>query len=67
MWYVNQVANLDPEMLALCPLRLTVTARDGVTRVRFVRPTAIAGDSPARPVLQEVETTIIAAIREAVE
>ncbi len=28
-WYANQVSNLDPQMLALCPLHLTVYGRDG--------------------------------------
>lgn len=61
-WYTNQIANHDPRMLGLCPLGITIYTRDGVSHVLFGRPTALAGDSPAREVLQEVETTIIEAI-----
>ncbi len=65
-WYANQVSNKDPDMLALCPLRLTLTEKDGATRVLFARPTVIAAGSPALDVLREVEQTIIKSINEAV-
>ncbi len=67
IWYTNQVANQDPDMLALCPLTVTLFEKDGSSTVLFPRPTALAGDSPARPVLQEVEDKIIAAIRKGLE
>ncbi len=62
VWYVNQVANKDPDMLALCPLRLSLVQKAGKTRILFVRPTSAAGNSPAKPVLAEVESIIIKAI-----
>jgi hypothetical protein len=49
-------------MLAFCPLRVAVIHRNGETRVLFARPTAIAGESPARGVLEEVERAIVRAI-----
>lgn len=61
-WYTNQIANHDPRMLGLCPLGITIYSRDGVSHVLFTRPTALAGDSPAGDILQEVEKTIIGAI-----
>jgi uncharacterized protein (DUF302 family) len=61
-WQANRVANADPALLAFCPLRVTLIHRDGETRVLFARPTRIAGESPAAPVLEEVEQTIIRAI-----
>lgn len=61
-WQANRVANADPALLAFCPLRVTLIHREGETRVLFARPTRIAGDSPAGPVLQEVEQTIVEAI-----
>ena len=61
-WYANRVANADPALLAFCPLRVTLIHREGQTRVLFARPTALAGDSPARDVLQEGEETIVRAI-----
>ena len=67
VWYTNQVSNLDPDMLSLCPLSVALTEKDGVSTVMFARPTAVAGDSPALPVLKEVEDEIIKAIGEALE
>jgi len=64
-WYVNQVSNLDPQLLGLCPLHVTLTHKDGVTSALFNRPTAIAGNSPARKVLQEAEDEVIHAIETA--
>mgnify|MGYP001814937707 CR=1 FL=1 len=65
-WWANAVGNADPEMLALCPLRVNLTARDGVTSVLFARPTGFAGSSPAKEVLAEIEEIIIGAIDEGV-
>jgi uncharacterized protein (DUF302 family) len=64
-WYVNQVSNLDPQLLGLCPLHITLTHKGGVTNALFNRPTAIAGNSPARKVLQEAEDEVIHAIETA--
>lgn len=61
-WYANEVSNRDPDMLGLCPLHVTVYGRDGNTSVLFNRPTVIAADSPALPVLQELEQTVIQAL-----
>jgi len=58
---------LDPSMLALCPQRLTIIHKQGVSTVLFVRPSQIAGDSPAKSVLAELEEEVIAAIREALK
>jgi uncharacterized protein (DUF302 family) len=64
-WYVNQVSNLDPQLLGLCPLHVTLIHKAGVTTALFNRPTAIAGDSPARKVLHEAENEVIHAIETA--
>ena len=63
-WYANQVSNLDPHMLAFCPMRMTLIEKDGRTTALFARPTVIAADSPAKDVLAELEAEVIAAIRE---
>ena len=62
-WYANQVSNLDPHMLAFCPLHLTLIEKDGVTTALFARPTVIAADSPAKGILAELENEVIAAIK----
>lgn len=65
-WYANQVSNADPDLLALCPLRVNLAGKDGVTRVLFARPTVIAAGSPGIAVIQEIEDTIAGALRAAV-
>ena len=62
-WYANAVSNKDPSMLALCPLRLTLIEKEGMTTALFARPTVIAGESPARKILSQVETDVIAVIK----
>jgi len=66
-WYANKVANKDPSMLALCPMRLTVIERSGKAHILFVKPSIVGKDSPALPVLQEIEGTVIEAIDSAIE
>jgi uncharacterized protein (DUF302 family) len=58
----NQVLNLDPKMMALCPLTVTVLYRENTTTIVFERLLIAAGGSPAEDVLWEVENTIISAI-----
>ena len=62
-WYANQVSNRDPHMLALCPLSLTLIEKDGETTALFARPSVIAADSPAAEIVAELESHVIAAIR----
>jgi len=62
-WYANEVSNLDPSLLALCPLRMTLIEKNGKTTVLFAKPTVIAANSPAQKVLQRVEDEVITAIR----
>ena len=65
-WYANAVSNADPDMLALCPLHITLVQKDGVTRILFARPTVIAGDSKALAVAREIEQEVSKALDEAV-
>ena len=61
-WYVNQVSNLDPEMLALCPLHISLYEKDNRTHILFVRPGHVGEGSAAKPVLVEVEQAVSAAV-----
>ncbi len=65
-WYANAVSNADPEMLALCPLHITLIQKDGATRVLFVRPTAVAQGSKALSVAKQLEASVAKALDEAV-
>jgi len=60
--YANRVANADPDMLALCPLRATLIEKDGKTTILFVRPASMAKDSKALPILREVEKKVTGAM-----
>ena len=65
-WYANKVSNLDPAMLALCPLRVSLIHKAGTTTVSFARPTVYAQDSKALPVIREIEDMVIEAIKASV-
>lgn len=64
-WYANQVGNADPEMLALCPLHITLTEKEGRSTILFVRPTAVAKGSKAEAIASEIEDKVIKAIEDA--
>jgi len=66
-WYANKVSNVDPAMLAICPLHLTVIERSGKAHILFVKPSVIGAESPAFPILKEIEETVIEAINAAIE
>ncbi len=65
-WYANQLSNADPDLLALCPLRVNLVEKDGVTRVLFARPSMIAAGSPGLAAVREIEERLIEALRSAV-
>lgn len=58
----NAVSNTDPELLAACPLHLTIMEKDGMATVLFVRPSVIGSGSAAEPVLTKLEHMVTAAI-----
>lgn len=61
-WYANQVSNLDPRLLALCPLHITLYRQGGMTHVVFLRPTRIGSDTAAATLLQDLEADVVAAV-----
>jgi len=63
VWYANAVSNVDPDMLGLCPLRISLYEKQGETVVLFAKPTVIATQSKAKNILQNVENEVIAAIK----
>ncbi len=64
-WYANEISNKDPDMLAMCPLHLTLIHKAGTTSVLFVRPSQVAADSPAKAVATELEQDVVRVIEEA--
>jgi len=63
-WYANKVSNLDPDMLGFCPLHLSLVEREGKTTVLFNRPSIMAQNSPAKALLEKIESEVIAAIQQ---
>lgn len=61
-WYANQMSNADPQMLALCPLHISLVYKEGETRILFVRPSLVATGSPAEKVALELEQDVIRTI-----
>lgn len=66
-WYANQVSNADPDMLALCPLHITLVQQQGHTRVLFVRPSRVAAGSKAQTIARELEEEVAKAIDGAID
>ena len=64
-WFGNAVANSDPEMMAFCPIRVTLIEKNGKTSIMYVRSTVASKDSKAYPVLKELEFKVIKAIEAA--
>ena len=64
-WYANQVSNADPDMLALCPLHITLVEKDGKTKVLFTRPSYLARGTLAESTAVELENKVIAAVKKA--
>ncbi len=65
-WYANAVSNVDPDMLALCPLHITLIQQSDRTRVLFSRPTAVAKGSKAEAIALELEQAVSKALDAAV-
>ena len=61
-WYANQVSNVDPDLLALCPLRIALVHKDGISRALFARPSLVAAGSPGLELIKEIEAKVIEAI-----
>lgn len=65
-WYANQMSNADPQMLALCPLHISLVYKDGITRILFIRPSLVATGSPADKVALELEQDVIRTIESSI-
>jgi len=67
IWWTNQIANADPDLLALCPLHISLYARAGQTSIVLLRPSAIAAGSPGQAKGAELEQELVRIIEAAVE
>ena len=67
IWWTNQIANADPDMLAMCPLHLSLYQRDGRTAVVMLRPSVLARGSGAEAKAVELESELIRIIEGALQ
>ena len=58
----NSIANSDPQMMAFCPVRITVVEKEGKTSVLYVRPTSGTQESKAHASLEALEKKVISTI-----
>ena len=61
-FFGNYIANADPDMMGLCPIRLTVIEKDGKTTILFVKPTNVSRASKAKVIIAKLEKKVISAI-----
>lgn len=66
-WYANRISNADPDMLAMCPLHITLVQQLGKTRILFVRPSVVAAGSKAEAAARELEDAVVKAVDGAVK
>lgn len=60
--YAIKISNLEPGMLALCPLQLTMMQKAGHVTVVFTRPSFVAQGSKAEAPAKELEEKLIKTI-----
>jgi Domain of unknown function DUF302. len=63
--YANEMSNLDPAMLALCPMHVTLTHKGDITSVYFIRTSMVTHGSAGDALGKKIEADVIAAIGEA--
>jgi hypothetical protein len=66
LWWTNRIANADPDLLGLCPLHLSIYARDGRTTVTWPRLSTMAEGSPGVETAQALDQEVAEIIRRAV-
>jgi hypothetical protein len=63
LWWTNQLANVDPDLVGLCPLHLTVYARGGRTTILWPKLSALAEGSAGRDMAMALEQEVSELVR----
>lgn len=61
-FFGNAVSNADPEMMALCPIRITLIQKAGKSKILYSLPSKASEGSKANAILKKLETKIITAL-----
>ena len=64
-FFGNEVANSDPQMMALCPVRITMIEKDGKSQMLFARPSKSSEGTKAHKALSDLEAKVIKALESA--
>ncbi len=67
IWWTNTMASADPDMLALCPLHISLYEKDGRTSVVMVRPSSVAKGSGAEDQAAVLEMELTGIIKDALK
>ena len=67
IWWTNQIANADPDLLGLCPLHLSIYERAGTTVVVLPKLSVLAAGSPGFSRAEALEQDIFGIVSKAVE
>ncbi|MEM9388334.1 MAG: hypothetical protein AAGA68_25000 [Pseudomonadota bacterium] len=65
-WYANELSNLDPRALAMCPFSATMLYREGQATVLFERPTTVVTEGPAKELVARLEAAVVEALDRAI-
>ncbi|MFO7604291.1 MAG: DUF302 domain-containing protein [Gammaproteobacteria bacterium] len=63
-WYANEVSNQQPKLLALCPMHITLTEKQGMVSLLYIRPSVIARGTAAEKLALEIEQDVVRSIEE---
>jgi uncharacterized protein (DUF302 family) len=55
----NQVSNIDPDMMALCPIRLTLISQGKSTKVVFIKSSHVATSKKVKALLATLDQILI--------
>ncbi|MDD5157970.1 DUF302 domain-containing protein [Sulfurimonas sp.] len=58
-YVANQISNIDIEMMAFCPVRISVIQRGGKTIVLFIKASGIATNKKAASLLKSLDDVIV--------
>jgi hypothetical protein len=63
LWWTNQIANANPELLGLCPLHLSIYAHEDKTTLVWPKLSAMADGNSGQAIAQALDEEVSDLIR----